>query len=265
MYTTLDIAYNDNSAELDKMAREINNKKTNLFKSVYNDFENKQKKWENDIIEYNNSYKNPYGHFNSHPDSEKSENSKKSNISYKNKSKYLYDDSISESTINSKFDSDSDYDFTSNLDSISIDSPSLDSYIDNIKEKSNTQQKNSIHNFIKTLKHNKKNNKNQNKHNEHLNDDEDIFTHIKYCFECREQLLKYMKNHNHNNTNNNNHNNNNNENDIFKKIRNTESLFSYFGTLELKEIILIIVLGIVLIIILDFLMRTLQYQNYSQK
>ena len=30
MYTTLDIAYNDNSAELDKMAREMNNKKTNL-------------------------------------------------------------------------------------------------------------------------------------------------------------------------------------------------------------------------------------------
>ena len=71
MYTTLDIAYNDNSSELDKMAREINNKKTNLFKSVHNDFQNKQKKWENDIVEYNNSYKNPYGYFNLNPNSDK--------------------------------------------------------------------------------------------------------------------------------------------------------------------------------------------------
>lgn len=39
MYSTLDVAYNDNTADLDKMARELNNKKNNLFKSVHDDFE----------------------------------------------------------------------------------------------------------------------------------------------------------------------------------------------------------------------------------
>jgi hypothetical protein len=255
MYTSLDIAYNDNSTELDKMAREINNKKSNLFKTVYNDFENKQQKWENDIIEYNNSYKTPYGYFNSHPDSDnsdKSNNSKKSDKSNNSNSSNNSYNSIysynSNSSNNSYVDSsiDSDYDFQSNIDSISIDSPSLDSYIENIKEKPHTKK--SIHDFIKNLKHNKKDQYNNNKHNHNLNNNnDDIFTHIKYCFECREQLLKYMKKHN-------------NEEKTFNN-KNTESLFNYFGTIQLKEIILIIVLGIILMVILDFLMRTVQYQR----
>ncbi len=227
MYTTLDIAYNDNSAELDKMAREMNNKKTNLFKSVYNDYENKQKKWENDIIEYNNSYKNPYGYFNSHPDSDKSDKSD-SSISI-NSSRLSSNKSHSKS-----YDSD----FEDNLDSISIDSPSLDSYIDNVKEK--PEKRVSIHNFIKKLKNNKK--------HHHIQED-DIFTHIKYCFECREQLLKYMKNHKNND-------NLNNIDEFDKNIKDNQSLFSYFGTIQTKEVFIIIILGIVLIIILDFLMRT---------
>lgn len=212
MYSTLDVAYNDNTADLDKMARELNNKKNNLFKSVHDDFEKKQRQWENDIIEYNNSYKNPYGYFNSHPKSENSE------------------------SISVSIDSDESYTNPINsFDSISIDSPSLDSYIDTIKEKK--EKKKPIHNFLKTLSHNKK-----------KSNDEDIFSHIKYCFECREQLLKYMKNHENLD--------NNSESNLNKNIKNSESLFSYFGTIQIKEIFLIIILGIVLIIFLDFLMKT---------
>ena len=217
MYSTLDVAYNDNTADLDKMARELNNKKKNLFKSVHDDFEKKQRQWENDIIEYNNSYKNPYGYFNSHP---KSDNSK----------------DFESNDLDSN-DLDSNDTFTNpinSFDSISIDSPSLDSYIDTIKEK--RERKKPIHNFLKSLSHNKKN-----------SNEEDIFSHIKYCFECREQLLKYMKNHD---------NSEYNFNKMDKNIKNNESLFSYFGTIQTKEIFLIIILGIILIIFLDFLMRT---------
>jgi hypothetical protein len=227
MYSTLDMAYNDNSEDLDKMARELNNKKNNLFKSVHDDFEKKQSKWENDIIEYNNSYKNPYGYFNAHP---KSDSSKSISIDSNSME--------SNSSNHNLIDDNTDY------DSISIDSPSLDSYIDTIKdkdkEKGREYKKKPIHNFIKSLSHNKK------KSNE-----EDIFSHIKYCFECREQLLRYMKNHEKIDSKSNIISDKNNKNKI-----NNESLFSYFGTIQIKEIFLIIILGIILIIFLDFLMKT---------
>jgi hypothetical protein len=208
MYSTLDVAYNDNTQELDKMARDLNNKKNNLFKSVYNDFETKQKKWENDIIEYNNSYKKIY---------ENSQSDLESNLD----SNYNLDSDKNNSDKNNSDIS---------IDSISIDSPSLDTYIDTIKVKKD--KKKPINNFIRNLNHSKK----------HLNDD-DIFSHVKYCFECRDQLLKYMKKHD------------NIEEDI-KNIKNKESIFSYFGTIQTKEIFLIIILGIILIIFLDFLMKT---------
>jgi hypothetical protein len=105
-------------------------------------------------------------------------------------------------------------------------------------------------------------------HTECSKDDEDVFTHIKYCYDCKEKLLKYMKNTHKNKNNSNkflNHNNNNrnsnienenNTNNFFNQIKNKQSLFSYFGTLQTKEIFLILVLGIILIIFLDFLMKS---------
>ena len=117
MYSTLDVAYNDNTEILDKMARDLNNKKKNLFKSVEMNFNDKQQKWENDIIEYNNSYKNPYGSFTSHPNNNKNENESKSDDN--NYDNNYEDDEFSE---------------IKSIDSISIESPSLDSYIDTVKK-----------------------------------------------------------------------------------------------------------------------------------
>jgi hypothetical protein len=223
MYSTLDVAYNDNSNELDKMAREINNKKNNLFKNIENEYDKKQKQWENDIIEYNNSYKNPYGYFNSHPTSDGSEtNNSDTNNSDTNNSEINGDEISSESSSN----------LINSFDSISIDSPSIDSYIDNIKEKRDKTVP--FHNFLKKLSHNKK-----------KSNPDDIFSHIKYCFECREQLLKFMKKHERNRVDK-----------ITIQSKNNESLFSYFGTIQTKEIFLILILGIILIIFLDFLMKT---------
>ena len=238
MYSTLDMAYNDNSEDLDKMARELNNKKNNLFKSVHDDFEKKQSKWENDIIEYNNSYKNPYGYFNSHPKSDSSKSISIDSNSIDNNYNNNHENNNENNYDENNNDENDDYDYDYDYDSISIDSPSLDSYIDTIKEKEKEKggkyKKKPIHNFIKSLSHNKK------KSNE-----EDIFSHIKYCFECREQLLRYMKNHEKIDSKSN-----------IISDKNNESLFSYFGTIQIKEIFLIIILGIILIIFLDFLMKT---------
>ncbi len=230
MYSTLDIAYNDNTEVLDKMARDLNNKKKTLFKSVEHDFNNKQQKWENDIIEYNNSYKNPYGSFTSHPNNN-TNNTNNDSDDYNND-----DDEFSE---------------IQSIDSISIESPSLDSYIDTVKKL--PTKKKSVHKFIQDLEN-----------TECSKDDEDVFTHIKYCYDCKEKLLKYMKNTHKNKNKSNtfiNDSKNNSEeektnNNIFNQIKNKESLFSYFGTLQTKEIFLILVLGIVLIIFLDFLMKS---------
>ncbi len=251
MYSTLDVAYNDNTEILDKMARDLNNKKKTLFKSVEKDFNNKQQKWENDIIEYNNSYKNPYDSFTSHP------NNNNNNIN-------------NESDDYNNYNDDDEFSEIQSIDSISIESPSLDSYIDTVKKLPN--KKKSVHKFIQDLEN-----------TECSKDDEDVFTHIKYCYDCKEKLLKYMKNthknknnkkhitydslndsdnnsdnsdNNTDNSNNNNSNSNNNINKLFNQIKNKESLFSYFGTLQTKEIFLILVLGIVLIIFLDFLMKS---------
>jgi hypothetical protein len=239
MYTTLDIAYNDNTAELDKMAREINNKKKTLFKSVENDYFNKQKKWENDIIEYNNSYKNPYGHFTNHPN-EKTEKIQKMNntddISINTDTDFSLESSGTLGSSNILESSDI-LDSMGSLDSISIDSPSLDSYIDSVKKQ--PHKKKSIHSFIKKLDH-----------DSCSKNEDDIFTHVKYCYDCREKLLKYMKKEVKNKHKDNNK-------SIIDYINiNKESLFNYSGTLEIKEIFLIIMLGVILIIFLDFLIKS---------
>ena len=294
MYTTLDIAYNDNTAELDKMAREINNKKKTLFKTVENDYFNKQKKWENDIIEYNNSYKNPYGHFTNHPEdninintnNNNNINTNKTKSKSKSKSKSIYTnnaDNISSNT-------DTDFSVESNeesigsygssgsygslgsmgsmgsmgslgidsfesldsLESLSIDSPSLDSYIESVKKQ--PHKKRSVHSFIKKLD-NESCSKNE----------DDIFTHVKYCYDCREKLLKYMKKEVKNKNNKNNRIidylkiNKDSLGDSFKesfKDSFKESIFNYSETLEIKEIFLIIMLGIILIIFIDFLIKS---------
>jgi hypothetical protein len=278
MYTSIDIAYNDNSSDLDKMARELNNKKENLFKSVEKDYIKNQKKWENDIVEYNNSYKNPHGHYNKHPESESNE-SKASNASNDSNNTDFntdYYSKFNDSKFNDSKFNDSKFNDSkfNDIDSISIESPSLDSYIESVKKYPN--KKNSVHSFIKKLDQ-----ENCSK------DDNDIFTHVKYCYDCREKLLKYMKKESkHKNTYNNklNHNelndsefndselnhselndselNDSETNNIFNNfkikdtLKNKESLFSYFGTLQNKEIFLIIILGIIIIIFLDFLMKS---------
>ena len=100
MYTDLETAFNDNTKELDIIAKNIHNKKTNLYNSVYDDYNKQKLKWDQDIKEYNSGKIHP--------------NNLKLDLIESPDSI----DSIS-------------------IDSISIDSPELDSIIDSGKSKQN--------------------------------------------------------------------------------------------------------------------------------
>ena len=208
MYSNLETAYNDNTSELDKMAKAINKKKDNLFISEEGEFDRVSKKWNKDINAYNNfiNYKNL------------SNNNDKllNNYNQENNNNYMNLDDIS-------------------IDSISVDSPTLDSYIDSIK--SNTPKSNSMNKIIENLNS-----------EECSKDSEDIYEHIKACKECKLKLLKYI-NINHKKSTNI-------KRDYYEDIyKKRKSLFNYFGEIENKEIFIIFLLGIFMIIILDFMMK----------
>jgi len=192
MYSDLDNAFNDNTEEIDKMARDIHMKKTNLFNSVYNDYNNQKLKWDQDIKEYNSGK--------IHPNNLKSDTL----------------DSIDSISI----------------DSISIDSPELDSIIDSGKFKQNP-----VNTYI-----NKNNNKCKN-----MKKGDDIFLHIKNCYDCRNKLIKHLKN---NNKSINKINIKTNNKSTYEQIKDVYS-----------EIFIIIIIGIIIIFILDFLMKSLVIQN----
>lgn len=177
-------AFNDNTEDIDKMARDIHNKKTTMFNSVYDDYNKQKLKWDQDIKEYNSGKIHP------------------NNLSLT--------DSIS-------------------IDSISIDSPELDSIIDSGKFKQN-----SISNYVK-----------KNNRCKHMKKDEDIFFHIKNCFDCRNKLIKHLKNDN-----------------IDEREDRQRENKNGIGN-NLSELGIIIIIGIVVIFILDFLMKSL-IQNSIQ-
>ena len=49
MYSNLDTAYNDNSDDLDRMARQLNKKKDEIINNEENFFEKEQEKWAKQI------------------------------------------------------------------------------------------------------------------------------------------------------------------------------------------------------------------------
>jgi hypothetical protein len=189
MYSDFNNAFNDNTKEIDKMARDIHVKKNNLFNSVYNDYNNQKLKWDQDITEYNSGKIHP--------------NNLKDTVDFP--------DSIS-------------------IDSISIDSPELDSIIDSGKFIQNPISK-----YVKNNNNCKK-----------IKQGDDVFLHIKNCFDCRDKLIKYLKKNNKSTNNKSINNKSTNNKSTIKKIKDVYS-----------EIFIIIIIGIVIIFILDFLMKSL--------
>jgi len=250
MYTNLENAYNDNSDELDKMAKKINKKKESLIRNEENEFDRVEKKWKNDINYFTDE--NNYSVLSSIDN-----NLNNYNENYKSYNNNLKD--IKDITDNS-------------LDSISIDSPTINSFIDSIKDTTidsitNKKRKYShhsnnnnilpIHKFISNISN-----------EECSKDSNDIFSHIKSCRDCKKKLIKYISS---------NHNKDKydnidemfeqfesiNKNSIEDNLRDKQSLFSYFGTIENKEVMTIILLGIIIIVIIDFIMKPLNAKYTS--
>ena len=240
MYTNLENAYNDNSDELDKMAKKINKKKESLIINEENEFDRVEKKWKNDINYFTDE--NNYSMISSIDN-----NLNNYNQSYNNL-KAITDNS---------------------LDSISIDSPTIDSFIDSIKDTTNDTTKNKKRKFSHPSNNNilPINKFISNISNEECSkDSNDIFLHIKSCRDCKKKLIKYISS-NHNKNKNEHIDNNDemfeqfenvNKNSIEDNLRDTQSLFSYFGTIETKEVMTIILLGIIIIVIIDFIMKPLK-------
>ena len=228
MYTNLEAAYNDNNQELDKMAKKLNKKKDNLFNSEQNEFDRVEKKWKHDITSYNNymNYKDPHATLMT---------SESGGLLLTNPQATIVPSVPETNEQYATFNNNNLEDIS--IDSISIDSPTIDSYIDSIKS-DNTKP---IHKIITEI-----NSEDCSK------DSDDIYDHIKKCKECKLKLLKYIT------TSHNTKKSLSSElktdyyEDIYKKRK---SLFNYFGEIEHKEIIVIIMLGIFIIILLDFMMK----------
>lgn len=252
---------NDDIDKLDKMARELNNKKTSLCRKVVNDFNENQQMWKDGIDNVVNSQKFSYLQVN------------------KNYNNGLYDETMSAETYDTyrtdktdKTDKTNKTDKTtkSNTD-YSMSDISYASSIPDFAKKDNKyfSDTNSIDSFfddksIDTYLSNKNNKRNVkfNKIVESINyddcsrDDKNIFEHVKKCNNCKNKLLRFLNN------------NSDTENkceyskifdenisNILKKEHTSRSSKKAFNV---KEIVIFLMIGIFIIIILDILLR---YRN----
>ncbi len=223
------------SDNLDKLAREINNKKTSMVKKVSEDYDKQQKLWKKNIDNVLNNEKFSFLHMNknnatNHDNYYTLHNPEISNNNFDNnfdnQSLYSFSTYQSSNTINSKSKdsnfSDSFLIDSESIDSELIDSKSLDMYLDKAKNKKDTNFSNIIHSI---------------NYDECSRNDDNIFDHIKKCSNCKDKLIKYLNIGIIDDT----------KNDIFDmKLSKTQKM-------TIKEIIIIIFLGIFIIIILDML------------
>ena len=239
------------SDNLDKLAREINNKKTSMVKKVSEDYDKQQRLWKKNIDNVLNNQKFSFLHMNknnpTNHDNYYTLNNKEDTNSFDNKSLYSFstyqssnikknnefnsnDSNFSDSFLNSEsFNSKS-------FDSESIDSKSIDLYLDNAaNNKGNKKGDKLFSNIIHSINY-----------DECSKNGDNIFDHIKKCNNCKNKLIKYL---NLGITTNDMSNNikNDTKNDIF------DMKFSKSQKITIKEIVIIVILGIFIIIILDML------------
>jgi hypothetical protein len=278
----------DETDKLDKLAREINEKKNKeknkLIRQVNNDFKNDEKKWNKDLqkalknndyisSDYDNNNELYSKYINNKSDESKSDESKsdesKSDESKSLKSDELKSDelksdeskllksknmlsnypidmstlstlstdgfSLSENTYQNSFFNSSNYNtkskLNSNLNSNSlknlsyIDTISIDSYIDEIKNKNKTLQSHKLSKLIKSLDY-----------DTCSKNDDNIYDHVKKCLKCKKKLLDFLNG------------NLNSKNNI---IKNKDNLKKFLNKKNIKESIIMILLGIFIIILLD--------------
>ncbi len=233
------INFNDETDKLDKLAREINNKKTSLCKQVSNDYNTDEKMWKNGIDDVINSPKFSFLNLNKNNNNNIKNNNFTDDYSiYTTNTDNLTDNksfSFSMSDMES-YDSnftDKSIDSFNSGGSSFIDSETIDSYLKNAKTKKNVKF-NKIVNAID--------------YDECSKNGENIFDHIKTCINCKNKLLRYINGTTNIASNQINLNDNDNKDDsIFKDIKKS--------TIKSKEIIILIMIGIFIMIMLDLILR----------
>ena len=240
---------NDDIDKLDKMARDLNNKKTSLCRKVVNDFNENQQMWKDGMDNVVNSQKFSYLPMN------------------KNYNNGLYDETMSAETYETT-KSNTDYSMSDVSYASSMSSASSVSSIPDFAKRDNNyfSDTNSMDSFfddksIDTYLSNKENKKNVkfNKIVESINyddcskDDKNIFEHVKKCNNCKNKLLRFLNN------------SSDTENkckfskifdenisNVFKKDNNSRDSKKVFNV---KEIVIFLMIGIFIIIMLDILLR----------
>ncbi len=290
---------NDETDKLDKLAREINNKKTSLCKKVTEDFNKQEKQWKNGIDNVINSQnfsylsinKNYNKNMNDNYNNDKrssyslsssnfsdSDNTNYSEYSDLNSSNLSFNTNNSSNTNNTNKSSSANFsDFQtkdnkffagknkksnksfsdissidsygslSSLDSI-IDSESIDTYLKNPNSKKNVK----FNKIVQAIDY-----------DDCSKNDDNILDHMKKCNNCKQKLLRFINGigecsindiHNINNVNNlNNSNNINNDDDKNK----SKSIFNNIksSSMNSKEVVIMLMIGIFIIIMLDLLLR----------
>jgi hypothetical protein len=235
---------NFESDNLDKLAREINNKKTSMVKKVSEDYDNQQKLWKKNIDNVLNNQKFSFLHMNknnpTNHDNYYTLNNQDDSNNFDNKSLYSFSTYQSSNNTNNTNNTnnlnsnDSIFSDSFLIDSESIDSKSIDMYLDNVANKKGDKKSDKLFsNIIHSINY-----------DECSRNDDNIFDHIKKCNNCKNKLIKYL-----NLGISSNNINNNTTNDIF------DIKFSKSQKMTIKEIIIIVILGIFIIIILDMLIR----------
>jgi hypothetical protein len=240
---------NGDYAELDKIARDINNKK-----KLYKDAKNNNKTFEKDTVKGISAY---YGdpNFSFLP---------MDNHYHKNKGDFvsglptpLEDQSCSDTMSKSSISSDnlsSMYNLKNNgysSDNLSSDDYSLmftPSETDLSSGYSSLPRKTKKHLKLST-EHLKK----------YKDNDDKAFNHMMSCLECKQQLLNLLKENNHvfsHDTQNNTQRNTNNINtDINDKTNKDDTTLFGLNYKELRDIIILIMIGVIIIVFIDVFLR----------
>lgn len=232
---------NDEIDKLDKLARELNNKKTSLCRKVINDYNNKEKNWKSGIDNVINSEKFSYlpmnknfnkGLYNDTTTVETYDTYKTDITNKTNKTNTDYSMSDISYTSSTNFSEEDNKYFSDNysVDSF-FDNKSIDSYLNNKKNKKNVR----FNKIIESINY-----------DECSKNDKNIFEHIKKCYNCKNKLINFL-------------NNNDNNKNKCKYSKNKNTYNNLYKKYNIKEIIIFIMIGIFIIIMLDILLR---YKTY---
>ncbi len=264
---------NDETDKLDKLAREINNKKTSLCKKVTEDFNKQELQWKNGIDNVINSQnfsylsinKNYNKNMNDNYNNDKQSSYSLSDSDNTNYSVYsdLNSSNLSFNSNNTNNTNKSDSDFLSkdnkffsgkmkktnksfsdisSLDSIGslssmdsfIDSESIDTYLKNPNASKNVK----FNKIVQSIDY-----------DDCSKNDDNILDHMKKCNNCKQKLLRFINGIGECTISNDKEKQDNN--------KKNKSVFGNIKTSNMnsKEIVIMLMIGVFIIIMLDLLLR----------